>query len=282
MPIVLTDEQSAILQQRGTKYIKVLGTSWEDTDECLSRAFLKLCEFLDAYPEGEQWERAQNVWRETVKQAVVDNWRQVHRQSPEGTVEPLDRMTDGPETEYELLENQREVLNKTYEIFTEEDIEVLIAFVDADLNIAKAAKTLGMQRTNLYHVLRAIRARVWLLFPHQSKCLRNGEVAKAPFKQHYTRKSATLIKALMGDPMYKGNDWTRNYMDVEVLEYQGWSPAFWDQAEADKVHDVTIVKGIDRSPEDFVPRSSTVSHSEIAMFLKRTTAPTRWISSAKQ
>ncbi len=207
----ITPEQYLDLHKRGTNYARVLGVSGDNIDEVLSRSFVRLCTCLDEHPPENQPLIADNFWRKAVYQSVVDDYRQRQRM----TVEWTDPLPDSTGDLYETEDFAHKLLAETFEFLTEDDIIVILALVDCDLNMKAAADYLGEQRTNMYHVVKRIRDKVRVHFPDLV---------------HFHTKNGTPQPYI-----WKIGDWSRTLMAVEVVDYEEWSPAFYDKSEQYRV-----------------------------------------------
>ncbi len=151
----LTDIQLADLQRRGTNYLRILSVDWDNADECLSRAFLALCEVLEKHPEEKHEEIANNVWKKLIKQGAVSDFRQRVRSKV-----PRD-FYDGnsPDTAdlYEESHDEQAILDIAYDVLNDDEIIVALTLADNDLSMTKSAEYLGIGRPNFYNVVQKLR-----------------------------------------------------------------------------------------------------------------------------
>ena len=207
---MITDDKYRQLVERGVAYLRVLGTSWEDQEECLSRAMVKLVELLAKFPEEEHEKNADDIWRSLVFQASVDNYRQVRRQGVIGPV-PLEPTTDDGYTEdYEAADFCHKFLHGAFPWLTDEEIIMVLALADCDLSVTRAAEYLGVSRTNLYYPIQKLHAKMARYCP-----------------EFYPKP----VPAAPQPWAMKVTDWSQNYPVVEVCDYPGWVPAFYDPQE---------------------------------------------------
>lgn len=200
----------AVIQElylKGKNYLRVLAVGWEEVDECLSRAFMKLLEVVENHPEDKHTEIAYNFWKRAVYQAAIDDFRQ--RKSSKVPVN-FD-VEEDVALVYEENEKEFKVIHAVFEHLTDDDIIILLALVDNNLSVAEAAKYLNQQRTNLYHILRRIRERLRTAVPEFFE-----------------------VKLSRGTPqsyLPKNSEWNRFLMAVEVVDYAGWCPSLYDPSE---------------------------------------------------
>lgn len=203
----VTAEKYNELKYKAIDYLKLLGVSWDDWDECLGRAFLKFAESVHSNPDedylGEHW-----IWKSCVYQAVVDHRSQDHRMQ---FVLDNESHYDG---DYEKVDAKqfyrRMVIDKVFHFLTDEDITFLVTYIDNDLNMYTTAKVLDRRPTNLYPVLQRIQAKVRLGLPELTKTRVPGK------KQGYKVKT---------------DKWGQFFMAVEQVDYREWGSFYYQEQQ---------------------------------------------------
>jgi len=112
-----------------------------------------------------------------------------------------------------------------------DDIIVLLAYIDCDLNIKDTAAYLHEQRTNMYHIIQRIREKVRMFYPD----LRPAKHKGSP--QPGQRKTSGF---------------GINYNGLEYLDYDEWHPALYDRKPQTLRHDLHTI--------GLVPGSSPTKH----------------------
>lgn len=177
----LSDVEYGILEKRGHRYCRVLTVYWEDIPEVLGRAFVKLVTFVNKVPLEDQWRAAENFWRQAVYQAVIQDYDQRKRFQRGMETE----VVWNPSNSYDNEDFVHKTLHSMFEYLSDDDIIRLLALVDCEFGMSATAEYLGVQRTNMYQILRRIQAKIIPHFPELRK-----RVSVAKFSQEYIDKEA--------------------------------------------------------------------------------------------
>ena len=219
----LSDDTIKDLYARGTRYLRVLGADWEDFDDTLSRAFLRLSHALES-TDQDHTTYANHVWRLAVFHSYLRTKEDNRRHTVINGL-PQEDTTQDTAHDTETRDFSHKLLTGVFDCLTDDDIIVLLAYIDCDLNIKDTAAYLHEQRTNMYHIIQRIREKVRLFYPD----LR-------PAKH----------KGLPQPGQRKTSGFGINYNGLEYLDYDEWHPALYDrepQTVNHSLHAIGLVPG---------------------------------------